>query len=88
MWQTYFFGLLHSELEFRLVSLEFIGILLTFAWEFTSSAVLSFGEFLCIFGTESCPVVFKLNQTSFKYFNKFYPKKLPLQFNPLVSGVH
>ena len=45
--------------------LEFIGILLTFVWDFTSSAVLSFAKYLLIFGTESCPcpVVSERNQS-------------------------
>ena len=43
--------------------LELIGILLTFVWDFNSSTVLSFAEYLLIFGTESCPVVSELNQT-------------------------
>ena len=43
--------------------LELIGILLTFVWDFNSSTVLSFAEYLLIFGTESCPVVSELSQT-------------------------
>ena len=61
--------------------LELIGILLTFVWDFNSSTVLSFAECLLIFGTESFPVVSELNQTLFKYFNKFFAKQLlPLWF--------
>ena len=54
--------------------LEFIKILFAFFFE-TSSAILSFAEFVHIFGTESCSVVSELNQI-FKYFNKLFAKKL------------
>ena len=45
--------------------LEFSKILLTFASAFISSGVLSFAEFVLIFGTESRLVVSELDQTSF-----------------------
>ena len=92
MWQTNFFRVLYScvfqgvclfvIIRIAIKSkLEFIRILLTFFWDFISSAVLSVGEYLLIFGRESCPVVSELNQTLFKYFNKFFLKKLlPLRF--------
>ena len=45
--------------------LEFSKILLTFAWAFISSGVLSFAEFVFIFGTGSCFVVSELDEASF-----------------------
>ena len=69
------FFFLSSFLSLSNGKLELIGILLTFVCDFNSSIVLSFAEYLLIFGTESCPVVSELNQT-FKYFNKFFAKKL------------
>ena len=59
---------------------KFIEILLRFFLNFTSSAVLSFAEYLLIFGIESCPVVSELNQTLFKYCNKFFVKTVTLRF--------
>lgn len=61
--------------------LEFIEISLTFAWDFKSSTELYYADFVLIFGTKSCLVVFELNQTTFKYFKELFSKiLLPLQF--------
>ena len=73
MWQTFwgffiraFFKVFLSLSSFAALlneKLEFIEISPTFVWDFTSSVVLLFAEYLLIFGTESCPVVSELSQT-------------------------
>ena len=82
------FVCLSSFLSLSNGKLELIEILLTLVWDFNSSTVLSFAEYLLIFGAESCPVVSELDQTLAKYFNKFFAKKLlPLEFKCSFSGV-
>ena len=92
MWQTNFFRVLYSCVFQGVCLFVIIHIAIKkqirvyrnftyIFWDFISSAVLSVGEYLLIFGVVLCPVVSELNQTLFKYFNKFFLKKLlPLRF--------